>query len=136
MFIHQLLRNLLTTFLAAIVLVSSSGLFMNKMVCLVSGNTFISFSAIDHCIPQGEESVAMAEKCCDYSQLLMKMKIEGNRQHEDLKTEVFATPIAVLLPLELPLEPVVQLQHAYLYADLPPPLPLSQQLALRQSFLI
>jgi hypothetical protein len=128
------IQHSLSVFLAAVVLTSSSGLFLNKMVCLMSGKSMLSFSSFDACYENPDEE--LASKCCDFSQLLLTMKIDanGNGQHFSLK------PLAYFLPVKHDLSResfrFALKSVPYHFADLPPPKSTAAQLALFQVYLI
>jgi hypothetical protein len=123
-----------TLTLSVLLLLASSGLSLNKMVCLFTGNTFISLQPIPECMPKDLNTTQFHAKCCDFSQVTMDLEFDAERNQQQLVDQ--AIPAALVLDhYVLSFKPMLD-AHYFDYTDLPPPLPLGRSLALRQTYLI
>lgn len=128
-------KTFLTIFsilLAGVIMASSSGLYLNKMVCLMSGKSYVSLTPFDLC--PVDQNTELEDECCDFSQMLLKMEIDANVQQLSLQPDMVFLHTHTYAFDHFSF----QLSERELYActDLPPPVPVGAFLSLIQVYLI
>jgi hypothetical protein len=85
------LQKIISIFLAFIFLVSSLGFTANKMVCLKSGKTKLSFVHVKNCCPEKKSTLPVFKSnCCDLTNTFFNLSDFQNRhQHHINKAGYF-----------------------------------------------
>ena len=123
-------------FLLVAVLVSMMGVPMQKMECLLSGKTRVAFIDLDGCCaqPGTTDGEALSANCCLFSSELFQIDASATEQSVVPAADVYA--MAASIPGEVTVEaPLVPVRTEF-FADLPPPIPGTEQCVLHQVFRI
>jgi hypothetical protein len=116
------LQKITSVFLAAIFLVSGLGFTANKMVCLKSGKTKLSFVNFKDCCPKKKSSTPVIKSdCCDITNTFFHLgDFQSVHKHQFSDNRGFQ--YFAVIPNPGFNNNFVCHQNPYFFADLPPPL--------------
>ena len=118
----NILKKITSVLLAMIFLVSSMGFTVNKMVCIKSGKTKISFSALKDCCREKKSGTpVLKNKCCDITN--SSFNLESFERPEKIKVaNTFVLQPAFINNTTIDYSNSACAAEIISFADIPPPL--------------
>ena len=127
----------LSIFLVGLLLLGSSGISLNRMMCLFTGSTHYALFQVEGCCPSSDNNDAyqFLAKCCDFTQSSLSLEVFETSTSKVSTNLLAAFSTVFALPGDTRLIDITS-ERIFASSDLPPPIGVAKRLALTQVYRI